>query len=83
MFLWCHSRHLNLDCVKPNRITKENREILKKINYSGVDFPVSKKDYDNISILNKININVFCYENRVVYLMTLLIITCILKILTG
>ena len=66
-FLWCHVRHLNLDCVKPNRITKEDREFVKKLNYRGVDFPVSKKDYSKISILNEININVFCYVNKVVY----------------
>ena len=68
-FLWCHVRHLKLNCVKPNRITKKNKEIVKELNYSGFDFAVSKKDYDKISILNKININinVFCYENKVVY----------------
>ena len=60
-FLWCHVRHLNLDCVKPNRITKKDRGVVKKLNYSGIDFPVSKKDYGKIEILNKICINVFCY----------------------
>ena len=43
-FLWCHVRHLNPNGVKLNRITKRNREFFKKLNYSGVDFPVSKKD---------------------------------------
>ena len=67
-FLWCHVRHLNLvDSVKLCRITKKDRVIAENLNYSGVDFPVSKKDYDKISVLNKININVFCYENKVVY----------------
>ena len=66
-FLWCMVRHLNLNCVKPNRITKKDREIAKEFNYSGVDFPVSKKHYGKIEVLNKININVFCYENKVVY----------------
>ena len=31
-FLWCHVRHLNLDCVKPNRIPKKDREIAKELN---------------------------------------------------
>ena len=66
-FLWCHVRHSNLDCAKPNRITKKNKEILKDLNHSDVDFLVSKKDYDKILIFNKININAFCYENKVVY----------------
>ena len=66
MFLWCHVRHLN--CVDKNsgRITNKDREISKKLNYSSVYFPVSKKDYCKIEILNKI-ISVFSYENKVVY----------------
>ena len=66
MFYWCHVRDLNLSGVKLERIKKEDREICKKLNYQGVDFPVSKKDYDKIEVLNKVNINVFCYENKVV-----------------
>ena len=66
-FLWCHVRHLNLDGKKLQRIRKEDREIVGRLNYEGVDFPVSKKDYGNIEALNKICANVFCYENRVVY----------------
>ena len=66
-FLWCHVRHLNLNGVKPNRITKKDKEIVKGLNYSGVDFPVSKKDYGKIDILNKICVNVFCYENKIVH----------------
>ena len=37
------------------------------MNYSSVDFPVSKKDYGKIEMMNKICVNVFCYENKVVY----------------
>ena len=53
-FLWCHVRHLNIGGVKLERITKKDKEIVKDLNYSGVDFPVSKKDYCKIEILNKI-----------------------------
>ena len=60
-------RHLNLNCVKPNRITKKDKEVAKELNYSCVDFLVSKKDFSKISVLNKININVLCYENKAVY----------------
>ena len=67
VFLWCHVRHLN--CVDKNqqRITKKDEEISKGLNYSDVDFPVSKKHYDKIEVLNCININLFCYENKVVH----------------
>ena len=66
-FLWCHVRHLNLNGVKLERITKKEKEIVKDLNYSSVDFPVSKKYYCKIEMLNKININVFCYENKMIY----------------
>ena len=65
--MWCHARHLNLDGVKLNIITKKDREIVKGLNYSSVDFPVSKKDYDKIEVLNKINVNFFCYESKSIY----------------
>ena len=66
-FLWCHVRHLNLNCVKPNIITKKDKEIAESLNYSSVDFPVSKKDYCKIEVLHKISVNVFCYENKMIY----------------
>ena len=66
-FLWYHVRHLNFVDKNLGRIIKRDREIVKKLNYSSVDFPVSKKDYGKIEMLNKINVNVFCYENKVVY----------------
>ena len=66
-FMWCHVRHLNLDCIKLCRITKRDKEISKSLNYSGADFPVTKKDYCKIEALNKININGFGYENKMVY----------------
>ena len=53
-FLWCHVRHLNLNGVKLGRITRKDKEIVKDLNYSGVDFPVSKKD--NCKIFAKKNL---------------------------
>ena len=65
--LWFHVRHLNLNGVKLERITKKDKEIVKDLNYSSVDFPVSKKDYGKTGVLNKICVNVFCYENKIIY----------------
>ena len=59
-FLWCHVRHLNCDGVKLSRITKTNKEIAESLNYSSVNFPVSKKGYGKIEVLNKTNINYSC-----------------------
>ena len=63
-FLLCHVRHLNLDSVKLERITKKDREFVKKLNDNGVDFPVSKKDYGKIEILNGICANVFVMKTK-------------------
>ena len=66
-FLWCHVRHLHLKGVKLCKTTKKDKEIADSLNYSGVDFPVSEKDYGKIEVLNKINVNVFCDENKAIY----------------
>ena len=66
-FLWCHVRHLNLIDKNPQRITKKDKELTSKLNYEGINFPISKKDYCKIEVQNKICINVFCYENKLVY----------------
>ena len=65
--MWCHVRHLNLINKNPQRITKKDKELISKLNYKSVDFPVSKKDYCKIEVRNNTRINVFCYENKVVY----------------
>ena len=48
-------------------ITKKDKELVSKLNYEGINFRVSKKDYCKIEVQNKICINVFCFENKVVY----------------
>ena len=62
-FLWCHIRHLNLVKTHPERITKKDKELVSKLNYEEINFPVSKKDYCKIEKQNNISINVFCYGN--------------------
>ena len=39
--MWFHVRHLNLVDKNSQRIRKNDREVVKKLNYEGVDFPVS------------------------------------------
>ena len=42
--------------------------MVESVDYGGVKFPVSKKDYSKIEKKNSICINVFGYENGLVYL---------------
>ena len=44
-FLWCHIRHLNLVKTHPERIAKEDKSMINDLDYEGIEFPVSKKDY--------------------------------------
>jgi len=45
----------------PQRITLKDKESIKKLDYSGVTFPVQYKDYNKIEKQNQINVNVFGY----------------------
>ena len=66
-FLWCHNRHLNLVERNPQKITRKDRELVNKIGYEGINFPVPKKDYCKIEMQNKIWINVLCYDKKLTY----------------
>ena len=66
-FLWCHVRHLNLVERNPQRITKQDKELVSKLNCKSVKFPVSKKDYCRTEIQNNTRINVFCCDNKLIY----------------
>ena len=41
--------------------------MINDLNFNGIKFPVSKKDYCKIEERNSICINVVCYENNLTY----------------
>ena len=47
-FLWCHIKHLNSVKIHPERIAKKDKEMVSELDYRGIKFPVSKKDYCKI-----------------------------------
>ena len=68
--------------------------MVNDLDYKDVKFPVSKRHYCKTEQKNNVSINVFCYENGLIYpvyvsskkidnCMDLLLIMCILKILTD
>ena len=67
MFLWCHVRHINPVEEHPARIKQTDRRIASNLNYEGIEFPVQEKDFNKIEVQNNICINVFGYENELVY----------------
>ena len=67
-FLWCHIRHLNPSKIHPERITKaDKKKNIHDLNYEGIKFPVSKRDYCKIEKKNNVCINVFTYGNNLTY----------------
>ena len=56
-FLWCHVRHINPVKMHPERIIQNDKKY----------FPVREKDFSRIGKKNNICINVFCYENKLVF----------------
>ena len=61
-FRWCHIRHLNPQRKDPQRIKKDDKRLIEGLNYEGIKFPVSQKQYNKIETQNSIRINVFGYE---------------------
>ena len=41
-FVWCHIRHLNPLKIRPERITKVDKNMVKDLGYKSIKFPVSK-----------------------------------------
>ena len=66
-FRWCHIRCLNPQDKDPQRIKKFDKQYINKLDYSGIEFPVTTKRYNKIEKRNEININVFGYENKQPY----------------
>ena len=62
-FRWCHIRHLNPQIEHPERIKKGDKQMINELNYDGIAFPVTQKQYNKIEMQNGIRINVFGYEN--------------------
>ena len=45
-FRWCHIRHLNPQTKNPHRIKKDDKQFIGVLNYKGIEFPVSQKQYN-------------------------------------
>ena len=66
-FRWCHIRFLNPQDKYPQRIKKVDKQYIENLDYSGIEFPVTTKQYNKIEKQNEININVFGNEDKQPY----------------
>ena len=66
-FLWCHVGLINPLKEHPERTKKTDKEIACNLNYDEIEFPVEENDLKKIEVQNNICINVFDYENELVF----------------
>ena len=66
-FLWGYVGHVNPSKEHSERIKKTENKIAKKLDYDRIEFPVQEKDFNKIQVKNNICINVFGYENELVF----------------
>ena len=66
-FSWCHVRHINPSKEHPEGIKNNNKNISEKFDYDEVEFLVKEKDFNKIEAKNKICINVFGFEIKLVF----------------
>ena len=67
LFLWCHVKHINPSKQHPGKIEKIDKKIAERLDYRGIEFPVKEKDFHRIEIKNNIYINIFSYENGLIF----------------
>ena len=67
MFLWCHVRHINPVKEHAERIKNTDRKPASNLNYDEIEFPVQEKDFKKVEVQNNICVNVFSYENQLVF----------------
>ena len=53
--------------TNPEEITQEDEEFISDLDYDGIEFPVQEKDFDKIELKSNICINLFGYENGLVF----------------
>ena len=64
-FLSCCVKHINPVKRHPGRITREDKKLVKNLNYGGIKFPVREKNFTTkIEKKNNICINVFVMKTN-------------------
>ena len=48
-------------------MTQTDKELANDLDYDGIKFPVDKEDFSKIETTSNICIDVYCYENKLVF----------------
>ena len=63
-FRWCHIRQLTHKIKIHSKSKKSEKAFINQLNYDGIEFPVTVKQYNRIEKQNSIRTNVFGFENK-------------------
>ena len=63
----CYLRHINPSKKYPERIKKIDEKLAEKLGYDKIEIPVQEKGFSKIEVKNNICINVFGYEDNLVF----------------
>ena len=66
-FLWCHVRRINPKKDHPGKIKKDDKRLSSNLSYDGIVSPVKEKDFKKIKVQKNISVNMFGYENKLVF----------------
>ena len=53
--------------TNPEKITQEDKELISDLDYDEIEFPMQEQDFSKIEVKNNICINVYGYENELVF----------------
>ena len=67
-FMGCHIRLFNPQNKNEERINKQEKKIASTLDYLGIDFPMKTHDHELAEERFEMNVNVFCYENKIYHL---------------
>ena len=64
-FMWCHVWLINPTNSHPERISKQDKDIVSTLYYRGIIFPMNTSYYEKIEDRFQMQVNGFGYENKV------------------
>ena len=67
MFFMGQARYINSVKIHPERFTREDKILVKSLNYDEIQSPVQEKGFSRIEKQNNIYTYVFCYENKLIF----------------
>ena len=65
--IWKIDKKLFKHITNPEEITEEDKEFISNLDHNGIEFPLQEKDFNKIEVKNNICINVFGYEDELVF----------------